>query len=150
MRLSPVLAGGGWLLGLWLAGDARTAFIDQAFVATILFIVAAATRLGAARLQALAAEAHQAGTNRAWLALVLLVVGSVVLVALPVASVIGLPIVRGHATALIGIPLGVAGSIVGAIGTVAATVAAIITASSRPARRHAQRPARSICAAGQP
>jgi hypothetical protein len=127
VRLSPALIGGGWLLGLWLAGEARAAFIDQAFVATILFIVAAAIGLGTARLQALAADAQQAGTNRAWLALVLLVVGSVVLVALPVANLIGLPVARGLATALIGIPLGVAGSIVGAIGTVAATIAAILT-----------------------
>jgi Domain of unknown function (DUF4129) len=128
VRLSPALVGGGWLLGLWLAGEARAEFVDAAFVATILFIVAAAIGLGTARLQALAADAHLPGTNRAWLALVGLVVGSVVLVALPVASLIGLPFARGVATVLIGIPIGFAGSIIGAIGTVAATVAAILVA----------------------
>jgi hypothetical protein len=137
VRLSPVLMGAGWLLGLEVAGDARSEFIVEAFDATILFIVAAALGLGLARLQALAADARQEGTNRAWLVLALVVVGSVVLVALPVAAFVGLPVARGVTAVLIGVPLTVAGAIVGIAGAAGGIVGLLLTALVRlivPAR----------------
>jgi hypothetical protein len=127
VRLSPVLMIAGWLLGLEVAGDARSEFVGEAFNATILFIIAAALGLGWARLQVFAADARHEGTNRTWLVLVLVVVASVVLVALPVAALIGLPVARGITAVLIGVPLAVASGIVGIVGTLGALVASLLT-----------------------
>jgi hypothetical protein len=135
MRASPVLIGAGWILGIGISGPARPPFEAGAFVSTILFIITGTLGLGSARLLASAiSSGHDQEVARAWLMLVLLVVITVVLVALPIASLLGVPLAGSITDALIGAGLLVAGVILGVAGAVTAILGSLLGAlGSAPA-----------------
>jgi hypothetical protein len=129
MRAAPVLIGAGWILGIGISGPARPAFEAGAFGSTILFIVAGTLGLGSARLLASATSSgHDQEVGRAWFTLVLLVVITVVFVALPIASLLGVPLAGSITAALIGAGLLVAGTILGVAGAVAAILGSLLGA----------------------
>jgi len=125
-RSLPVLVGGGWLLGLVMAGDGRAGFVSAAFVATLLCIVATALALGSERLPDAADTRFGESTGRVWLMLLLLVTGSLVVVALPVSAIIGLPVARSVTFAVTSAIVIVVSLILGILGALAAVIAAII------------------------
>lgn len=119
VRRSPALLGGAWALGLVVAGEGRAAFTAAAASATLVFVVAAALSLGTARLAALPPETRdQLRGNGAWLAMVVVIVGAALAIAVPLSLVLGQPIgllaggLAGLATTAV---LGFAGAIMSLI-----------------------------------
>lgn len=82
-----------WLLAVALPGVTRDTFVTAAFPATVLFAGGGLLALGLSRLEALAIAAGvDWRRNRAWLPLLLVVVGLVLAVAIPAALLLGEPI----------------------------------------------------------
>ncbi len=130
VRLSPLLLGAGWLLGLVIAEDSRDAFVAEATFATFTFIIAGALALGLSRLVALEAEVrHRPRGDGARLLLIALVVGCTFAVVLPAAVLLGRPVgaIVGGVIATLFTTLGaVAGSIVGLVLFIAGTLVGLI------------------------
>ncbi len=109
-----------WLLAQVATPAARAAFAEPAFVATLTFVVTALLSLAVARLDALGAGSGvDWRRNRSWLLVLGLIVAGTVLVGLPLAVALGVPLaaaVRGAlgplwivfavAVALLAIPAG--------------------------------------------
>jgi hypothetical protein len=130
VRRSPALLGGAWVLGLIVAGEGRAAFATAAALDTLVFVVTASLALGGSRLAALPPEVrHDLGGNGAWLGMVGVVVAIALLLALPIAAVVGGPIgtvaavIAAGASALV---LGIAGAIVTLIMVVVDAVASLL------------------------
>ena len=82
-----------WLVSVGLAVSARSMFVATAFPATLLFVAGGLLALGTSRLEALSAQSGLDWTrNRAWLLLLLGVVGLVVAIAVPAAFLLGEPV----------------------------------------------------------
>jgi hypothetical protein len=82
-----------WIFGQATAAALRPVFFEAAFVATITFTTTAFAAAGLARLQDIGRETSiDWRTDRAWLLLVVIVVGLVVAVAVPAALLLGVPI----------------------------------------------------------
>jgi hypothetical protein len=73
---------------------ASEAFAAPAYVATIVFVGAGLLSLGLARLADLEVEAMDRGARRRWVTLLLAITGLVLLLALPFASLLGVPVTR--------------------------------------------------------
>ena len=145
VRVLPLLIGGGWLLGLAFSGEDRASFVNAAFAATLLCIVAVALALGSARLPDSTDARYGESTGRVWLMMLLMVVGSLVIIALPVAALIGLPVAQGVTSVLTSAALIVVAVVLGTIGAFVAVIAALLggcwdRASRPPARCRSRRP----------
>lgn len=119
VRRSPALLGCAWVLGVAVAGEGRATFIASAASASLVFVVAAALGLGTARLASLPPETRdQLRGNGSWLAMVVVIVGAALAVAVPLSWVLGQPIgllaggIAGLVTAIV---LGVAGAIMAVV-----------------------------------
>jgi hypothetical protein len=130
VRVSPVLLGAGWLLGLAIAGDGRGAFVAEATFGTLTFIVAGSLALGTSRLAALGREARLRPRGEgASLLLVLLVLACVLAVVVPAAAILGGPVetVVGGAVAALFLGLAtVAGSVIGAAFVIADALVGLV------------------------
>ncbi len=82
-----------WLLAQVATPAARSAFVEPAFVATLTFAVTALLSLAIARLDALGAGSGvDWRRNRSWLLVLGLIVAGAVLVGLPLAAALGVPL----------------------------------------------------------
>ncbi len=90
-----------WLLAQVAAPEARGAFAEPAFVATLTFVVGGLLAVAVARLDALGSRSGvDWRSNPTWLLVLGLIVGGALLVALPLAALLGVPLdaaVRGAA-----------------------------------------------------
>jgi hypothetical protein len=106
-----------WLIGS--ATSSRSAFIDAALPATLVFVAAGLVAVGLTRLDALG---HAVGVdwrrNRTWLGLLVGIVALVAAIGAPIALLLGASL-----GAVLGVILGPAGNAIGAVGTVVRTVA---------------------------
>jgi hypothetical protein len=127
---SPWLLVGGWVLGLLVAGEGRSAFMTVAAEATFVFVVAGSLALGTSRLAALPPETRdQLRGNGAWLAMIGLVVGLAVLIALPAAALLGGPIgtlAAGLVAVGTTVVLGLAGAVMALVVLVVDLVATLL------------------------
>lgn len=81
-----------WVLATAMGLVHDPAFTSAAFAATLTFVTAGLLSLGLARLSDLDVEAMDRGARRRWLVLLISVIGLVLLVGIPLAGVLGLPI----------------------------------------------------------
>ncbi len=113
-----------WAIGLAFGQAARPVFVAQALVSTVLFAGAGLLAVGLGRLETLGSAAGvDWRANRAWVAVAVLVVGLVLVVAVPAAFLVGAT--PGALLDAAWIPLG---TIAGALGVVLAAVATPILA----------------------
>jgi hypothetical protein len=89
VRISPVLLGTGWLIGLRVADATRDTFVGEATAATIAFVLAATLAIGLARLAAVDMAHGQFGGNGPWLLSLGGLLAGALLVMLPLWSVLG-------------------------------------------------------------
>jgi hypothetical protein len=88
-----------WVVATYLGLAEDLAFTSAAFVATLTFVTAGLLSLGIARLSDLDVEAVDRGARRRWLSLLIGIIGVVLVIGVPLAGILGLPI----STALAGI-----------------------------------------------
>ncbi len=82
-----------WLLSQVVGPAARAAFVEPAFVATLTFVVSVLLAIAVARLDALGSRSGvNWRSNPAWLLVLALIVAATVLVGLPLALVLGVPL----------------------------------------------------------
>ena len=99
LELSRLLAWGlpglavPWLLAQAVGPGGRAAFLEPAFVATLTFVVATLLAIALARLDALGSRSGVDWRNNpAWLLVLLLVVAATIVVGLPLAAALGIPL----------------------------------------------------------
>ena len=81
-----------WLTA-WLSGlSDNPTFGTAAFAATLSFVAAGLLALGLGRLADLEVEAVDRGARRRWVVLLLAIVGAVLVIGVPLAAVLGLPV----------------------------------------------------------
>jgi hypothetical protein len=113
-----------WAIGLAFGQEARPAFIAQALVSTILFAGAGLLAVGLGRLETLGSAAGvDWRSNRAWVAVAVLVVALVLVIAVPAAFLVG--VTPAALLDAAWIPLG---TIAGLLGVALAAVATPILA----------------------
>jgi hypothetical protein len=88
-----------WLLATSAGMIHDGEFVTAAFAATLSFITAGLLALGLGRLSDLGVEAVDVGARRRWLLLVVGIVGAVLVVGVPLAAILGVPV----ASAAVGI-----------------------------------------------
>jgi hypothetical protein len=100
-ELSETVIRGGvpGLIAFWVVATASRMvgsddYAAPAYVATVVFVGAGLLSLGLARLADLEVEAMDRGARRRWVTLLLAVSGLVLLLALPFASLLGVPVTR--------------------------------------------------------
>lgn len=82
-----------WALGQLGAGELRSIFVEEAFVASLTFMAAGFMAAGLSRLQEIGRETGvDWRTNRSWLGTVLGVLAIVLAVGIPASYVLGLPV----------------------------------------------------------
>ncbi len=81
-----------WLLATWSGMLHNDVFATAAFTATLSFVSAGLLSLGLGRLSDLAVDAVDRGARRRWLLLVTGIVAVVLVIGVPLAAVLGLPV----------------------------------------------------------
>lgn len=115
-----------WLVGT--ASTARAAFVDIALPSTLVFVAASLIAVGLTRLDALGRSAGvDWRRNRAWLGLLLGVVGLVIAIGTPIAFVLGTSVER-----LLDVILGPIGTLAGGVGGVVGPVVNGIARATGP------------------
>ena len=81
-----------WLAATWSGMLSDDLYATAAFTATLSFVSAGLLSLGLSRLSDLSVDAVDRGARRRWLLLVVGVVGVVLVIGIPLAAVLGLPV----------------------------------------------------------
>lgn len=122
-----------WLIGT--ASDTKAAFVSVALPATLLFVAACLVAVGVTRLDTLGRTVGlDWRRNRTWLALLVGIVGSIVIIGTPVAFLLGTSV-----EAIVGTILGPIGSLLSGAAAVLGSVTGSGTSSTAPTEATSER-----------